>query len=71
MPNSNAILKSLSAGDAAALQPHLRPVHLESKRILFNIGDIIDSVYFRLVPWSSVLPPARRSKAQWSVKMAW
>src|ERR1700709_162871 len=46
MPNSNAILASLSHGDATALQPHLRPVHLESKRILFNIGDSIDAVYF-------------------------
>jgi CRP-like cAMP-binding protein len=46
MPNSNAILTSLSPGDAAALKPHLRSVYLESKRILFDIGDIIDSVYF-------------------------
>src|ERR1700710_260777 len=46
MPNSNAILASLSAGDATALLPHLKPLHLESKRILFNIGDTIDSVYF-------------------------
>jgi CRP-like cAMP-binding protein len=46
MPNSNAILASLSPGDAGALKPHLRPVQLPSKRILFNIGDTIDSVYF-------------------------
>jgi len=46
MPNSNAILTSLSPGDAAALKPHLRSVYLESKRILFDVGDIIDSVYF-------------------------
>jgi CRP-like cAMP-binding protein len=46
MPNSNVILTSLSPGDAAALQPYLRSVYLESKRILFDVGDIIDSVYF-------------------------
>ena len=46
MPNSNAILASLSHGDATALQPHLKPVHLEWKQILFNIGDFIDAVYF-------------------------
>jgi CRP-like cAMP-binding protein len=46
MPNSNAILASLSLSDTEALRPHLRSVHLESKRILFDIGDIIDSVYF-------------------------
>jgi CRP-like cAMP-binding protein len=46
MPNSNAILASLSAGDAAALQPHLKPLYLESKRILFDVGNTIDAVYF-------------------------
>jgi CRP-like cAMP-binding protein len=46
MPNSNAILASLSAGDATALLPHLKPLQLESKRVLFNIGDRIDKVYF-------------------------
>src|SRR6195952_4735374 len=46
MPNSNAIPASLSHGDATALQPHLKPVHLESKQILFNIGDFINAVYF-------------------------
>jgi CRP-like cAMP-binding protein len=46
MPNSNAILAAMSASDASAIQPHLRSVHLESKRVLFNIGDIIDKVYF-------------------------
>jgi CRP-like cAMP-binding protein len=46
MPNSNAILASLSAGDAASLQPHLKPAYFESKYILFNVGDCIDKVYF-------------------------
>jgi hypothetical protein len=39
MPNSsNLLLASLSAGDAAALQPHLKPVHLEHEKILFEAG---------------------------------
>jgi CRP-like cAMP-binding protein len=46
MPNSNAILASLSPGDAASIRPHLRPVHLESKTVLFNPGDRIDAVWF-------------------------
>jgi CRP-like cAMP-binding protein len=46
MPNSNAILASLSAGDAASLQPHLKPAYFESKYILFSIGDCIEKVYF-------------------------
>ena len=46
MPNSNAILASLSAGDASALRPHLKPVYLESKTVLFNPGDSIEAVWF-------------------------
>jgi CRP-like cAMP-binding protein len=46
MPNSNAILNLLSPGDAAALQPHLKSIHLESRTILFNPGDVIDKVWF-------------------------
>ena len=46
MPNSNAVLASLSPGDAASIRPHLKPVHLESRTILFNPGDIIESVWF-------------------------
>ena len=45
MPNSNIILAALTAGDANALRPHLKPVYLESKTILFNPGDIIDKVW--------------------------
>jgi CRP-like cAMP-binding protein len=52
MPNSNAILALLSPGDSAALLPHLKPVHLESRKILFDTGDIIDAVYF---PTSAVV----------------
>jgi hypothetical protein len=46
MSNSNAILNTLSPSDNAALRPHLKGIHLESKRGLFEIGDVIDSVYF-------------------------
>jgi CRP-like cAMP-binding protein len=46
MPNSNALLASLSPGDAASIRPHLKPVHLESKTVLFNPGDSIDAVWF-------------------------
>src|ERR1700712_1542541 len=46
MPNTNAILAALPQGDANALRPHLKPVYLESKTILFNPGDIIDKVWF-------------------------
>jgi CRP-like cAMP-binding protein len=46
MPNSNAILAALTPGDANALRPHLKSVQLPSKMILFNPGDIIDTVWF-------------------------
>lgn len=46
MPNSNAILASLSASDAAALHPHLKSIHLSSRTILFDAGDVIEAVYF-------------------------
>jgi hypothetical protein len=47
MPNSrNLLLASLSASDGAALQPHLRPVHLEHERILFEAGDEVAAIYF-------------------------
>ena len=52
MPNSNAILALLSSSDMQALRPHLKSVHLESKRILFRPGDLIDTVYF---PTSAVV----------------
>jgi CRP-like cAMP-binding protein len=47
MPNSsNLLLASLSAGDAAALQPHLKPVHLEHEKILFEAGGEVGAIYF-------------------------
>jgi CRP-like cAMP-binding protein len=52
MPSSNAIFASLSASDASALLPHLKRIHLPSRQVLFDAGDIIDSVYF---PTSAVV----------------
>jgi CRP-like cAMP-binding protein len=46
MLQSNAILASLSASDAAALRPHLRATHLQQKTVLYEPGDLIKAVYF-------------------------
>jgi CRP-like cAMP-binding protein len=46
VPQSNAILASLSAGDAAALRPHLQRVHLPQKAVLHDAGDLVKSVCF-------------------------
>jgi CRP-like cAMP-binding protein len=42
----NAILASLTEGDAAALRPHLKATHLQQKTVLFEAGDMIKAVYF-------------------------
>lgn len=52
MPQSNVILSSLSMSDLAALQPHLRTVHLEQKTVLHEAGDTTKTVYF---PTSAVI----------------
>ena len=52
MPRPNALLASLSSGDAAALQPHLRRVELQQKSVLYNAGDAVNAVYF---PTSAVI----------------
>jgi CRP-like cAMP-binding protein len=44
--STNLILASLSSADAAALKPHLRSEYLKQKRILYDAGDTIDTVYF-------------------------
>ena len=46
MHTANLLLASLSAGDAAAIQPYLKSIHLEHKTILYEAGDPIKSVYF-------------------------
>ena len=42
----NMLLDSLSASDAASIAPLLKPVHLESKQVLFSAGNTIKAVYF-------------------------
>ena len=46
MLHANAILASLSASDASALRPHLKATHLQQKTVLYEAGDLIDTVYF-------------------------
>jgi len=43
---ANLLLASLSASDAAALQPHLKVVHLEHEKVLFEAGGEVLDVYF-------------------------
>lgn len=53
MPHKdNLLLASLSPGDLAALQPHLKLVHFEQEQVLFEAGDTIDATYF---PTSAVI----------------
>jgi len=42
----NLLLASLSASDAAAIRPHLKPIYLETEQILFEAGEEIEDVYF-------------------------
>src|SRR3954470_14376467 len=46
MLQSNALLASLSASDIGALRPHLKATHLQQKTVLFEAGDLINTVYF-------------------------
>ena len=47
MPHSsNLLLASLSASDAAAVRPHLKSVHLEHEKILFEAGEEMVDIYF-------------------------
>ena len=47
MRNSgNLLLASLSESDAAALRPHLKSVHLEHEKVLFEAGSEVTDVYF-------------------------
>jgi len=46
MLEGNAILASLPESDANSIRPHLRPVHLPQKTVLFEAGAPINSVYF-------------------------
>jgi CRP-like cAMP-binding protein len=47
MPNSgNLILASLSESDATALRPHLKSIHLENEKVLFEAGGEVTDIYF-------------------------
>jgi CRP-like cAMP-binding protein len=47
MRNSgNLLLDSLSESDAAALRPHLKSVHLNHEKVLFEAGGKVTDVYF-------------------------
>jgi CRP-like cAMP-binding protein len=46
MAHQNSLLASLSSGDAAALKPYLRHIHLESKKIVADTGEQMDTAYF-------------------------
>ena len=47
MPHKdNLLLASLSPGDLAALQPHLKLAHFDQEEVLFEAGDTIDATYF-------------------------
>jgi CRP-like cAMP-binding protein len=44
--SGNLLLASLSESDAAALRPHLKSVHLERQKVLFEAGNKVTDVYF-------------------------
>jgi CRP-like cAMP-binding protein len=47
MSNSgNLLLDSLSTSDATALRPHLKAVHLDHQRVLFEAGGKVTDIYF-------------------------
>lgn len=47
MRNSgNLLLASLSESDAAALRPHLKSVHLDHAKVLFEAGEKVTDIYF-------------------------
>lgn len=57
MALSNSFLSSLSESDVAALRPHLMPVYLNQKTILYGAGAVVDAVIFLPAPscrWSWV-----------------
>ena len=48
MRNSdNLLLASLSESDAAALRPHLKSVHLDHQKVLFEAGGTVRTFTFR------------------------
>jgi CRP-like cAMP-binding protein len=52
LPPPNQFLQSLSKGDFALLDPHLRDVKLAHTQVLFDQGGTIQHLYF---PYSGVI----------------
>jgi CRP-like cAMP-binding protein len=46
MFEQNAVLASLSPGDASTLRPHLKAINLPQKTVLYEAGDTIEAVHF-------------------------
>jgi CRP-like cAMP-binding protein len=47
MPETgNLLLASFNQNDLAALRPHLRPIRLDQRHVVFEPGDLVDQVYF-------------------------
>ena len=44
--SGNLLLASLSESDAAAVRPHLKSIHLENEKILFEAGSKVTDIYF-------------------------
>src|SRR5436305_1477114 len=44
--SNNRLLASLPAADFELLRPHLKPVELPHRKVLYETGDTIDRVYF-------------------------
>ena len=44
----NLLLASLSANDLGLLQPHLKQVRMQQRRMLFREGDALHTSYFPL-----------------------
>jgi CRP-like cAMP-binding protein len=52
MHSANLLLASLSASDAAAIQPYLKPLYLKHQVVLFEAGSPVKAVYF---PTSAII----------------
>ena len=44
--SANSLLASLAPADLATLEPHMKRIRLEPKRVLYEQGGPVDAVYF-------------------------
>jgi CRP-like cAMP-binding protein len=49
---TNLLLASLSAADQKLLQPHLRPLQFQQRKVLFEAGHSVSAIYF---PYDAVI----------------